>query len=269
MVRFKYKPSFNLPYYEDFESGVNPNLWHIYNDDLDRTWNSISTTGIINSNTSAYVNLFGYNPRDEQKDELISSAINLQGDFIEMKFYTSYQKYNNSSKQDTLQVYLSNNCGFSFDYMIFEKGGEELETFNQITADFIPSEAIHWREEIIQLDDFQNQEILLKFVTTNLRGNNIFIDNIEITNNLTYTDQYTNNIILYPNPSKGTFMINCLECNNEKIIIIVRDLLGNIISHKTSYNKRSQIEFKHQKNGVYLLEIENGNMKKTFPIIKI
>jgi len=270
MVRFKYKPSFNLPYYEDFENGINPNFWHIYNDDFDRTWDSISTGGLNNNdNISAYVNLFGYNPRSEQKDELISSAINLDGGLIELKFMTAYQKYNNSSKQDTLQIYLSDNCGLSFDYMIFEKGGEELETFNEITADFIPSEYTHWREETIQLDDFENQEVLIKFVTTNLRGNNIFIDNIQINNDNSNITDYTNEIILYPNPTKGSFSINCISCNEENIVIIIKDLLGNIISQYTSKEKKLNIELLNNKNGIYFLEIENGNSKNIFPVIKI
>ena len=31
MVRFKHKPIFELPYYEDFENGINLNDWHIIN----------------------------------------------------------------------------------------------------------------------------------------------------------------------------------------------------------------------------------------------
>jgi len=269
MVRFKYKPSFSLPYYEDFENGINDNIWHIFNDDWDRTWDSISTTGIINSNISAYVNLFGYNPRNEQKDALISSSINLEGDFISLKFKTAYQKYNSSSKQDTLQLYLSNNCGESFDYMIFEKGGEDLETFNEITADFIPSSYTHWREEVIQLDDFQNQEILIKFVTTNLRGNNIFIDDIEISNNISNINNYTNEIILYPNPSKGSFIINCPKCINKQTTITVRNLLGDIVLQKKYKQENSKVELSGHENGIYFLEIEDKIGKSIYPIIKI
>tara|TARA_B100001029_G_C15008355_1_gene422572 strand:- start:803 stop:1264 length:462 start_codon:yes stop_codon:yes gene_type:complete len=153
--------------------------------------------------------------------------------------------------------------------MIFEKGGVELETFEEITADFIPSEYIQWREETVQLDDFEDQEILIKFVTTNLRGNNIFIDNIQINNNNSNITDYTNEIILYPNPTQGFFTINCLSCNEENIVINIKDLLGNIISQYNSKEKKLNIELSNNKNGIYFLEIENGDLKKIFPLIKI
>ena len=265
IVRFKYKPSFDIPYNEDFENGIDSNIWHIYNDDFDRTWTTINTLGINESNISAYVNLFGYNPRDEQKDELISSAINIEDDFISMNFKTAYQKYNNSSKQDTLQIFLSNNCGESFDYLIYEKGGEDLETFNVITEDFIPIESSHWRQEVIDLSSFQNQKILLKFVTTNLRGNNIFIDNIELNNNISNLELFDRDIKIFPNPSSNLFTINCKNCVNKNIII--EDVLGNIVLRRKVNSDKQNINFSNKKNGMYFLRIENN--QNIFPIIKI
>ena len=265
IVRFKYKPSFDTPYNEDFENGIDSNIWHIYNDDYDRTWTTINTLGISESNISAYVNLFGYNPRDEQKDELISSAINLEDNFISLNFKTAYQKYNNSSKQDTLQIFLSNNCGESFDYLIYEKGGEDLETFNVVTEDFIPIESSHWRQELIDLSSFQNQKILLKFVTTNLRGNNIFIDNIELNNNISNLELFDNDIKIFPNPSSNLFTINCKNCVNKNIII--EDILGNIVFRIKVNSDKQNINFSDKKNGMYFLRIENN--QNIFPIIKI
>ena len=95
-----------------------------------------------------------------------------------MSFQVAYQKYNSSSKQDTLHILLSNDCGKNFNDTIFEKGGEDLSTYSTSTPDFIPQDNDQWREEIINLNDFASEEVMLKFVTTNLRGNNIFIDNI-------------------------------------------------------------------------------------------
>ena len=37
--------------------------------------------------------------------------------------------------------------------MIFEKGGDDLNTVDEDTEDFIPSESNHWREEIINITD--------------------------------------------------------------------------------------------------------------------
>ena len=264
MVRFKYKPSFNIPYSENFEDGINTNIWHIFNDDFDRTWTTINTSGINGSEISAYVNLFGYNPRNEQKDELISSAINIENN-VSLSFKTAYQKYNNSSKQDTLQIYLSNNCGQSFDYLIYEKGGENLETFNEITEDFIPNESSYWRQEILDISGFQNQKILLKFVTTNLRGNNIFIDDILLSNDLTELNTLDDYIKIFPNPTSNLFTISCNDCINKNMII--KDVLGKIIMKEKINSNNQSINLNGQKEGIYFLMIENT--ENIIPLIKI
>ena len=140
MVRYKYKPTFELPFAENFQSGISNETWHINNDDYYRTWDTIFAGGLNTNNISAYVNLYGYNPRSEQKDELIGPNILLAGDSVKISFQVAYQKYNSSSKQDTLQLFLSDDCGKNYNYKIFEKGGEDLSTYDEITADFIPQE---------------------------------------------------------------------------------------------------------------------------------
>ena len=75
MVRFKHKPIFELPYYESFETGINLDNWHIINSDFSRTWEIVETAGIENSDSSIYVNIFGYNPRDGQKDEFFQHPV--------------------------------------------------------------------------------------------------------------------------------------------------------------------------------------------------
>ena len=271
MVRFKYKPTMEMPYVEDFQNGISLETWHIYNDDYSRTWDTISTGGLNNNNVAGYMNLYGYNPRAEQKDELISPNISLAGDSIKLSFQVAYQKYNSSSKQDTLQIFLSNDCGLNYNEKIFEKGGEELSTYNEITSDFIPQEDNQWREEIINLTNFSNQDIMLKFVTTNLRGNNILIDNISIydsENNSSLNDEKMS-VSIHPNPSSGIFE---LELNNNYIKNIqITNSLGQLIMPtkiiENNINKYI-INLNDYHTGVYFIYIETPFENKTFQIIK-
>ena len=135
----------------------------------------------------------------------------------------------------------------------------------QLAKDFIPIESSHWRQEVIDLSSFQNQKILLKFVTTNLRGNNIFIDNIEINNNISNLKLFDNDIKIFPNPSSNLFTINCKNCVNKNIII--EDILGNIVFRIKVNSDKQNINFSDKKNGMYFLRIENN--QNIFPIIKI
>ena len=253
MVRFKHKPIFALPYYESFETGINLDNWHIINSDFSRTWEIVETAGIENSDSSIYVNIFGYNPRDGQKDELISPVINLSGDSIELDFSVSYQKYTNSSKQDTLQIFISTDCGNSFENMIFEKGGDDLNSFDVQTENFIPFEESHWRQENIILNNYTGQEILLKFITTNYRGNNIIIDNINIHNEsgLNLSSLLMNHTNIYPNPTNGKINIKF----NNKLIdnFILTNAIGQIIMKKDITESEIFIDLSKQPKGIYFI----------------
>ena len=267
MVRFKHKPIFELPYYEDFENGINLDNWHIINTDFSRTWESVEASGIENSNNSIYVNLFGYNPRDGQKDELISPVINLFGDSIKMNFSVSYQKYTNSSKQDTLQVFISDDCGSSFQNMIFEKGGNDLNTWEVETENFIPFEENHWRQEYIVLNDFSGQEILLKFVSTNYRGNNIIVDNINVynENGLNLIHQFSKNSYIFPNPTNGKIHIELKDKSIRKFIIT--NSIGQVILEKQINNNKIEEDLSGQPKGIYFINLISDKNLETKQVI--
>jgi len=255
MVRFKHKPTFNLPYNENFENGINYSNWNIVNTDFSRTWESIQTSGIENSDSSIYVNIFGYNPRDGQKDEIISPSINLTGDSILLNFFTSYQKYTNSIKQDTLQILISNNCGMSFEDTIYNKGGEELNTFEIQSENFIPFEENHWRKESVYLNQYIGQEILLKFITTNYRGNNITIDNINIFNENGLNNYYLEGqtIQIFPNPTNGKLNIKLVNTHLDQFFLT--NSIGKIIQTGDINEPFIKINLNNKPKGTYIINL--------------
>ena len=260
MVRFKHKPTFNLPYNENFENGINYANWNIINTDFSRTWESIQTSGIENSDSSIYVNIFGYNPRDGQKDEIISPSINLTGDSILLNFFTSYQKYTNSIKQDTLQILISNNCGMSFEDTVYNKGGEELNTFDTQSENFIPFEANHWRQESVSLNQYIGQEILLKFITTNYRGNNITIDNINIFNENGLNNYYLEDqtIQIFPNPTNGKLNIKLAIDNLDQFFLT--NSIGKIIQNGNINESFIEINLSKRPKGTYIINLVGEKM---------
>ncbi len=211
--------------------------------------------------------IFGYNPRDGQKDELISPVINLSGDSIELDFSVSYQKYTNSSKQDTLQIFISSDCGSSFENMIFEKGGDDLNSFDVQTENFIPFEENHWRQENIILNDYTGQEILLKFITTNYRGNNIVIDNIKIHNEsgLNISSFLMNHTNIYPNPTNGKINIKF----NNKLIdnFILTNAIGQVIMEKEITESEIFIDLSKQPKGIYFINFTGNKILEKKQII--
>ena len=268
MLRLINKETYSLPYFENFQTGIS-NDWHIINDDYYRTWDTITTGGIENNNIAAYVNLFGYNPRLQQKDELIGPNIALIGDSLKLSLELAYQKYNNSSKQDTLQILLSTDCGQNWNDTILELGGEDLSTFDEITADFIPQSNNQWRQEIIDLNNYNGQEVMLKFVTTNLRGNNILIDNINIYNSNNVNAHHDLfNPTIYPNPSNGLFK---LSMNNKFVNnISIVNPLGQLIINESinEFINTKYISILKEKPGLYLVKINMPDQHKILSIVK-
>ena len=124
MNRFNIRSQQEQPFVEHFENGFIDSLWFISNDDLAETWDTISTGGLLWNNFSASMQLFSYAPRDNQKDGLISPSILLSPSSAShtLKFDLAYQQRSISSQlKDTVKVYLSDNCGSSFDYLLYHK----------------------------------------------------------------------------------------------------------------------------------------------------
>ena len=136
---------------------------------------------------------------------------------------------------------------------------------------FIPEENNQWREEIIDLTDFLDEEIMLKFVTTNLRGNNIIIDNINIYDSENSTPLIENklNVSVHPNPSNGIFE---LSFNNHYIKnISVYNNNSQLIMNKLHFEKhmnRHELNLEKNQAGLYFVTIETKNEKITIKILK-
>lgn len=65
-----------------------------------------------------------------------------------------------------------------------------------------------------------------------------------------------NNIVIYPNPSKGEFT---LFLDFKGILISVRDVLGRLVYSGVADNLKNKIDIRHEDNGVYILELRDRN----------
>ena len=88
------------------------------------------------------------------------------------------------------------------------------------------------------------------------------IDDVGIIEN-----NFSNKVIVYPNPTKGDFSIDLGE-NYQTVTILVTDLNGKIVQSNT-FNKSQLLNLKlEESSGVYLLNIESGNNKALIRLIK-
>ena len=131
---------------------------------------------------SMYLNNYNYNGIG-QEDEFTLPGINLTTtDKAGLSFLLSYAQYGaNSGFADTLEVYVSGDCGVSFD-RVYQKYGAELATAPATTSEFFPRGRYDWRQEWIDLSDyFEATFLVVRFRHVSNYENNLFIDRVRVS----------------------------------------------------------------------------------------
>jgi len=187
-----YTSGLSLPFVETFENNPFTNgTWTISNPDNQYTWEIATVAGTTPGTNAAKMNFFQY-AQSARRDGMISPRLNLNGySSATMTFEHAYRRFNQTTS-DSLIVYVSTNCGATFT-RIFERGESGQGTFATATTSnqgFTPANANEWCMGTvgsdcytIDLTQFVNQNVLIKFEGFNSGtiGNNLYIDNINIT----------------------------------------------------------------------------------------
>ncbi|MEE4257010.1 MAG: PKD domain-containing protein, partial [Bacteroidales bacterium] len=265
-----------LPFTEDFENGsFSDKGWTIHNPDMGITWDITEVEGSSPGNKAAWINLFDYNSLGA-RDMLISPAMNFDGfSTLALTFDHAY-----SSKYpfiDTLIVKISTDCGETWN-RLFSAAYEELETAPASTTSFFPQSADDWCGSgtgtscyLIDLSDYASLiGVKIAFETFGFRGNNLFIDNIEISNSVGLSDaQYAEaEVLIYPNPSEGIFNI-VLPDRKESIRMSIRNLNGQEVWKEDigSGRKQSIFDASDMPKGIYFISFVSNEMNITRKIV--
>jgi serine protease len=180
-----------LPFTENFESGgFTTNGWTVQNPDNSLSWEVINTQGTAPGNTSARVPFFSYTATGE-RDGLISRTLNFSGySTITMSFEHAYRRYE-AGQTDSLIVSVSTDCGSTYTRVFSggESGQGSFATQTISTTDFLPASSNDWcmgtvGSDCVTLDltPFAGASgVRVKFESFNNYGNNLYIDNINIT----------------------------------------------------------------------------------------
>ena len=275
IIRFSIiKEITTLPFIEDFENVINDNIWIIENIDLDKTWGIDSSGGLPWSDQSACIKLFSYAPRNNQKDGLITPKISLStSNSLFLTFDIAYQKRSASGVlNDTLKVLVSNNCGLSYDYLVYEKYGYDLSTFDTSSFDFVPEYFTHWRNDTVNLSNFSNEDVLVKFETTNRAGNNLYLDNIKIFEGLNAPLSISKTNLLefelYPNPTGSNINIIFNSYNSNNSFVTIYNPLGEVMLFSNLDGYQTLLSTEKLSPGIYIVQLFQSGNNSTKSFIK-
>lgn len=107
----------------------------------------------------------------------------------------------------------------------------------------------------VTLDPESNDDSALKTVNDSVANHEFTIDNLEV--------------VVYPNPNGGKFDVEIKSnISSQTLELNIFSLNGTNILAKKIINKRTTIDITDRENGVYILTLVVGDLKKTITLIK-
>lgn len=171
------------PVVEGFEGATFPSTgWSIFNPNNNNTWVRNTTSGGFGLSTrSMFIDNYNFNLVN-QIDDLVTLPFNCAGaDSIIVTFDLAHKNF--AGFNDRLAVGISSDCGATFAATTYNKAGAVLATAGASTANYTAPLPTDWRTERVAIGGtaLANGNAILAFRCINGYGNNIFIDNINIS----------------------------------------------------------------------------------------
>ena len=244
-------------YNEDFENNSFLSSYIIHNPNSNNSWVRDSSVGGFGNSLSSFMkNNFDFNVNSVGDiDEFILPVLDFSNaTFATLNFDVAYAKYSNSF-YDSLIVLYSENCAADWN-MLWAKGKNNLPTVSSSFTSYFTPTSSQWRLENISLDSLLGKsEVLIKFRNISGIGNNLYVDNINISSNTTTVQMQESHepiMLVFPNPVTDNIQIQ-ME-NLEQIEI--SNMMGQIIFSRTisTKNKIVKVDFSDYNSGVYLIK---------------
>jgi photosystem II stability/assembly factor-like uncharacterized protein len=237
---------------EGFEGAFLPDGWFQTNTDGNGQW-SLSTTsgGFGLSSQSTIFNNYDYDSQGTTDD--LNALLNTE-DMTELQltFEVAYAPWG-GSYSDTLDVLISTDCGVTYT-SVYSKGGNTLATAPAFTSYYVPA-SNEWRTETVNLNSFVGfSEALIVFRNKGHWGNVIYLDNVNITNDLGVQKVVPKPVRIFPNPLEAGGKLY-VEGVTTDFSLRIRDMNGKTIYCKESGEGEMVIPSSIA-NGSYMITIE-------------
>jgi hypothetical protein len=269
----------NAPTVEDFEGPIFPPTgWRVIDADTSIKWQKtlclVDPTG-FNTHT-AYMDFFNYN-NTKQIDDLETAQYDLTGviaDTVLMTFDISNAF--RSSGSDSLQLLVSDDCAVNFTPTTYYKGGIPLATAGMMNTIFSPTLTTQWRNDRLDLTSYIGKKIFVRFRATNMQGNNLFIDNINLMLKNAWplgTSNFNDELLtVYPNPSDGNYTLEFNANESKEIRYTIYNIAGQRIRQNrlsiSAGKTKAALNISGMAGGMYMLELNDRNATKKIKLIK-
>ncbi len=241
--------------FEGFEETVEDYL--VLSDDAGNTWEETNTA--FTGSKSIYINNRNGNPTGSVDEFQLPSVDMTQINDPDLYFRLAHAQ--RSGFSDMLRIYVSSNCGESWS-LRYNKSGASLSTVSSTQSNsFVPSSEADWELIDVNLGPYADKEhLLVKFQCTSDAGNNIYIDDIQITGSLgVRQDEVDFSFGINPNPMLDQAVLNLTVERPDAYRIAVNDVTGKLIrvvSERELSAGQHQFQIQNLNAGIYFISVE-------------
>lgn len=266
---------------EDFENTASVNnKWIVLNNDngdgMNEGWQVTNSTSFTGSQCFMYHNFGHYGA---QVDEFVSPTYNFTNLSAPVLKFKLHFATTDAANNDQLRVLVSSNCGTTWTQRYVKTANNTTNPLNTTTdvygTDYTPAVgSAEWREETVNIPNLTGKpNSRIKFEFTSGYGNNIFIDDINITGTPTDVAKINSenlNFTVAPNPVVNESQLSFNMTNGTNVSIKVYDVLGKeVMMLYNGYMPSGEQKFTIRKgslsSGVYFVNINmdgSSNMQK-------
>ncbi|WP_367392566.1 T9SS type A sorting domain-containing protein [Lewinella sp. LCG006] len=219
------------------------------------------------SDRSIFINFYQWNPSGPTADDasLTYQKIDLTNAVTPALMFdrASASYAGDGVSGDRLQILVSTDCAATFD-IVWDAAGNDLNTAPASEPFYIPS-ASHWVTETIDLSAYAGQQINVQFKAISAWGNNLFLDNINVSD-VVATEELTEvtEISLFPNPVKDMMKVNFELSEATQLQVEVFNATGQRVQQLGVANygagrNQLDIDAAQLSSGMYFLRMFNAD----------
>ncbi|MGB1075523.1 MAG: M43 family zinc metalloprotease [Flavobacteriales bacterium] len=277
----------DLPFVDGFEAEMLDNSDWFHDDTfIDGDGWELTSAGSATGGQSMWIRNYS-NDIEFNTDALITSTMDMS-DAVEIhvnyKWAYAYRgtDEDEDDTDDRLKIYASGDCGASWNLRRMHRGYTDLQSAPPHPFMFIPNGIEEWNEYTLVLpyETYLTNKFRLKFEFESRLGNNIFLDDINITavgsNDIAEAASSGQlDMRIYPNPvdASGPFALEFRTVLARELSAEVRDLTGRLIAQPMTASRRPAGLHKMQVStagwpaGLYLVMVDVDGIRTTRRLI--
>lgn len=266
--------SMQAPFSEGFENAGYPyGDW--YNTSASNNANVWARTTAAAFTGSASLKLDNHTPTSGDIDEFITPSIDMSTvTSPTMNFRLAYVRRSSTDTLDQLRVLTSVNCGSTWSQR-YLKDFSTLPTTTTTSSSFTPTLASQWRQDNVPISNVTGQtSVRFRFEFTGHGvGNNIYIDDINITGVVSVEEELANSFGFnaYPNPFDENTTVSFTLADKHTVSLGIYDVVGKEVVEVSTPAELNAGSYSFPLNkhtlpsGIYIVKLNvdgNSLMKK-------